>query len=119
MNSAVLFLVACVSFGLAACSGDRSAAGEPAASSQAERGGHDESGERHEGDEQESEAHERESHLTLTPEQIRDAGIELAEVGPAQIRERLALYGVIVPNAERVREVAARFPGAIRSVSPA
>src|SRR5690606_18260569 len=34
-----------------------------------------------------------------------------------QIRETLPLYGVIAPNAERVHEVSARFPGPIRSVS--
>lgn len=54
--------------------------------------------------------------VQLTDEQIRNAGIELAQAGPAAIRETLPLYGVIVPNAERVRDVTARFPGVIRSV---
>ena len=39
------------------------------------------------------------------------------QVGPAVIREALPLYGVIAPNAERMRDVAARFPGVIRSVA--
>ena len=61
--------------------------------------------------------HEEESAgLKLTAEQIAAAGIELAEAKPASIRETLPLYGVIAPNAERVREVAARYPGVIRSV---
>ena len=32
------------------------------------------------------------------------------------LREHLALYGVVAPNAERVLEVSARFPGVIHSV---
>lgn len=58
-----------------------------------------------------------EQNVSLTPEQIKEAGIGVAQAGPANIRERLPLYGVIAPNAERVRDVAARFPGVIRSVS--
>jgi len=52
----------------------------------------------------------------LSAEQIKAAGIGLAQAGPAKLRESLALYGVVAPNAERVREVAARFPGVIRTV---
>jgi cobalt-zinc-cadmium efflux system membrane fusion protein len=68
-----------------------------------------------------AEAHEEgEKHhdegLELTPEQIERAGIRIAQAGPADLREHLSLYGVIAPNAERVLEVAARFPGMIRSV---
>ncbi|MDM4772081.1 efflux RND transporter periplasmic adaptor subunit [Solimonas sp. SE-A11] len=47
----------------------------------------------------------------------RSMGIETAVAGPGVLRERLPLYGSIRPNAERVRAVAARFPGVIRSVS--
>ncbi len=54
--------------------------------------------------------------IKLTPEQIEAADIGLASAGPASIRETLPLYGVIAPNAERVREVVARFPGLIHSV---
>ncbi|WP_116812274.1 efflux RND transporter periplasmic adaptor subunit [Steroidobacter cummioxidans] len=61
---------------------------------------------------------DRESrHVALTPEQIQAAGIVLAEAGPATIRETLPLYGTIAPNAERVRDVGARFPGVIRTVT--
>ncbi len=55
--------------------------------------------------------------IVLTPEQIESARIGLATAGPASVRERQPLYGVIAPNAERVRDVTARFPGAIRSVT--
>lgn len=55
--------------------------------------------------------------IRLTAEQVRAASITVTAAGPATIRERLPLYGVIAPNAERVREVTPRFPGVIRSVS--
>lgn len=55
--------------------------------------------------------------IRLTPEQMRAAAITVAAAGPATIRERLPLYGVVAPNAERVREITPRFPGVIRSVS--
>src|SRR5262245_56929089 len=61
-----------------------------------------------------AEAHE--DKVSLTADQIKEADIGLAQAGPATIHERLPLYGVIAPNAERVRDVAARFPGVIRSV---
>ncbi len=57
--------------------------------------------------------------VRLSDEQIKSAGIVLAKAGPAAIRETLPLYGVIVPNAERVRDVAARFPGVIQRVAAA
>ena len=57
------------------------------------------------------------AHVSLTPEQIQAAGIVVAEAGPATIRETLPVYGVIAPNAERVRDVGARFPGVIRTVT--
>lgn len=53
----------------------------------------------------------------LTPEQIANARIGLASAGPASVRERQPLYGVIAPNAERVRDVTARFPGVIRNIT--
>ena len=55
--------------------------------------------------------------ITLGEEQIRNARIGLATAGPASVRERQPLYGVIAPNAERVRDVTARFPGVIRSIT--
>lgn len=55
--------------------------------------------------------------IRLSDEQVTKAGMELATAGPEVIREQLALYGTILPNAERVREVSARFPGVIQSVA--
>jgi cobalt-zinc-cadmium efflux system membrane fusion protein len=64
-----------------------------------------------------SESEHHEEAIALTPEQLKTAEVELATVGPATIRETLPLYGVIAANAERVREVTARFPGSIRSIN--
>lgn len=63
--------------------------------------------------------HGEEGRVHLNAEQLRTAGIVLATAGPAQIRETLPVYGTIAPNAERMHEVAARFPGVIRSIGKA
>lgn len=55
--------------------------------------------------------------VQLSAEQITAAGIVLEQSGPVAIRETMSVYGVIAPNAERMRDVGARFPGVIRSVS--
>ncbi|HEV7631468.1 MAG TPA: efflux RND transporter periplasmic adaptor subunit [Steroidobacteraceae bacterium] len=58
-----------------------------------------------------------EARIALSPEQVAAAAIELATAGPARLREILPLYGAIAANAERMRDVAARYPGVIHSVS--
>lgn len=68
----------------------------------------------HDSDEEKGE--HKETTLALTPAQLKATGIDLAQVGPANIRETLSLYGIVAPNAERMREVAARFPGTIRRI---
>ena len=65
---------------------------------------------------EEGEADHAEGKLELSAEQIERAGIRVAAAGPADLREHLSLYGVIAPNAERVLDVSARFPGMIRAV---
>lgn len=51
------------------------------------------------------------------PADVAAASKLLAEAaGPASLSETLTLYGKIATNAEHQREVAARFPGLIRSV---
>ncbi len=45
------------------------------------------------------------------------AGIKTELAGPARLVETVTLYGQIVANPEKVREVSARFPGPIRSVA--
>ena len=53
----------------------------------------------------------------IPPEAAQRAGIEVAQAGPAQIREGLMAYGSIRSNAEREQEVRARYPGVVRSVA--
>ena len=65
-------------------------------------------------------AHEEGGHseaLKLSAEGRKAAGLVIAAAGPAALVETLPLYGVVKPNAERVRSVTARFPGVVRSVT--
>jgi cobalt-zinc-cadmium efflux system membrane fusion protein len=55
--------------------------------------------------------------VELSAAQIQASGVTLETAGPASIRETLPVYGVIAPNAERVRGVAARFPGVVRDIN--
>jgi cobalt-zinc-cadmium efflux system membrane fusion protein len=107
MNLKPMLLILVLPLCLTAC-GDAETPATPAPQAEA---GHSEGGHAEEG-----EHAEEGGHVALTPEQIKLAGIQLTQAGPAQIRETLPLYGVIAPNAERMREVAARFPGAIHGV---
>ena len=45
-------------------------------------------------------------------------GLETLIAGPVVLQETVTLYGRIMTNTERVREVSARFDGAIQSVTP-
>ena len=45
------------------------------------------------------------------------AGVRTETAGPAVISDTLVLNGRVLPNAERVRAVSARFPGPIRGVA--
>src|SRR5579871_4059089 len=55
--------------------------------------------------------------VTVTAGQVGSADIGLAVAGPGFINEHLSLYGVISPDAERVLEVAARYPGVVHAVT--
>lgn len=57
-----------------------------------------------------------EGRTTIAPEQAESAGIKTAVAGPGLIRDTVTLYGSIQPNAERLRQVKARFSGVIQSV---
>lgn len=79
--------------------------------------GHTE-GDRHEAKPTEGHEEGEESEaLKLTPEALKAAGVVFVQVGPAAVAESLPLYGVVKPNAERVRSVTARFPGVVRGVT--
>ena len=58
-----------------------------------------------------------EGRTQIAPEMAAALGIETMLAGPATIRDAIDVYGTIVPNPERVREVSARFDGAIESVT--
>lgn len=120
MNMKSMLLFVLFPLLLCACGGTDEPESRAAASARTENAhdeaaseaGHGEEGEREEGHHEESNGR-----IALTPEQIEASGIRLAQAGPAGIRETLPLYGTIAPNAERVRAVAARFPGVIRDVT--
>jgi cobalt-zinc-cadmium efflux system membrane fusion protein len=57
-----------------------------------------------------------EGRTRIAPETAADAGIRTEAAGPAVIADRVTLTGRVVPNAELMRTVSARFPGLIRSV---
>jgi membrane fusion protein, heavy metal efflux system len=55
---------------------------------------------------------------TVIPADVaKSAGVETAIAGAGTLRETFLLYGAIVPDATRVREVRARFPGLVQNVS--
>lgn len=115
MKAKLLLLLIASHLALAGC-GDSETAGASAGATRAEVE-HEEGGELAKGDEHGEDGGAESGHVALTAEQLKAGQIALAQVEPAEIRETLPLYGVIAPNAERVREVTARFPGVIRSVA--
>jgi cobalt-zinc-cadmium efflux system membrane fusion protein len=57
-----------------------------------------------------------ENRVTLDPAQLEAAGVTVATAGAATIRARVALYGRIAANEDRLVHVMPRFPGVVRSV---
>lgn len=112
MNTKLLAMIMLVSFALAGC-GAKDSADAGSGAERAAESDHDEGGDEHGHEESEGE----EGHVGLSAEQIEAASIEVLEAASARIRETLPLYGAIAPNAERVREVVARYPGVIRTVN--
>ncbi len=58
-----------------------------------------------------------EGRTTIAAKVAEAAGIKTELAGPAVLTETRTLYGQIAANPERQREVSARFPGLIRTVS--
>ncbi|MES2884994.1 MAG: HlyD family efflux transporter periplasmic adaptor subunit [Pseudomonadota bacterium] len=58
-----------------------------------------------------------EGRATIAAKIADEAGIKTELAGPAVLTETLTLYGQIAANPERQREVSARFPGLIRTVT--
>ncbi|KAF0190894.1 MAG: biotin/lipoyl attachment domain-containing protein, partial [Gammaproteobacteria bacterium] len=59
-----------------------------------------------------------EGRTTISAKVAGALGVETAIAGPATLRETITVFGRIEANAERVREVSARFDGVIQSVHP-
>lgn len=57
-----------------------------------------------------------EGRTTITAKIAQESGVVSEMAGPAAIAESITLTGRIVPNAEHVRSVSARFPGPIREI---
>ena len=112
MNTPLALIVLSLTLALTACGNDSTQSSSSTAGDAASP-----AGDEHGDDEHAAGAKRADAGVTLSPEQIRNAGIETAQAGPARIRDHLPLYGVIAPNAEHVREVAARYPGTIRSIA--
>jgi cobalt-zinc-cadmium efflux system membrane fusion protein len=55
--------------------------------------------------------------VALSEESAHAVGIEIGTAGAASIREVLPLYGVVKPDASRLRTISARFPGIVKSVT--
>jgi cobalt-zinc-cadmium efflux system membrane fusion protein len=72
---------------------------------------------RHGGEEHRFEYESYEGRTTIAADVARDAGIGLGKAGPGSISDQLVLYGAIGPDTTRIRQVHARFPGVIRSVT--
>lgn len=58
-----------------------------------------------------------EGRTRIGPEVAKAFGLETLIAGPAVLHETVIVYGRIMTNTERVREVSARFEGVIQSVS--
>lgn len=84
-----------------------------------EEAGHAAGEEHAEGEEHHDEgghAEEAPGELDIDAERIKRAGILTEAAGPAEIRQTLSLYGTITADPARTRDVAARFPGLVKSV---
>lgn len=58
-----------------------------------------------------------EGRAEIEPDMAAASDVKTARVAGGEIRQNLASYGSIQPNAERVRTVTARFPGIVKTVS--
>jgi len=59
-----------------------------------------------------------EGRTKISAEVAEAFGLEPLVAGPAVLKETVTVYGRIMTNTERVREVSARFDGVIQSVTP-
>ncbi len=119
--------ISLIALSMAACGGKSESHGDEKGHAHDDSKGHEKPGEhketeghtegdRHEAGESEAEGGHDEV-LKLTPEARKAAKLDIVPAGAVTLVESVPLYGVVKPNAERVRSVTARFPGVVRSVS--
>lgn len=58
-----------------------------------------------------------EGRTAIDAKAAEQAGITTIPAGPATLTETVPLYGLVKPDAERVRRISARYPGLVREVS--
>lgn len=59
---------------------------------------------------------EEDAHVTMSDAQLKQAGVTLAQAGPARIATRLTLPGEVHYNADRTVQVVPRLPGLVEQV---
>jgi cobalt-zinc-cadmium efflux system membrane fusion protein len=81
---------------------------------------HEDSGKHGEAEHAEGSGEERKGEgVTILAESAQAAGLEIKTAGAAEVSEALQLYGVVTPDAQRVRNVSARYAGVVLSVGKA
>ena len=68
------------------------------------------------GENESAHEHEEEGVVTLSPEALAAAKVEVKEAGPATLRVTLKVNGRIEPVSSKVAHISPRFPGIIREV---
>ncbi len=108
-----IFIALIVAVAVTGCGAPDQAA-ETADKTQAAEAGHEGEAGHAEGEA----GHEEEApgELDIDAERISRAGIQTEAAGPAEIRQTLSLFGTITVDPARTRDVAARFPGLVKSV---
>jgi len=69
------------------------------------------------GEEAASDGHDHEEGwVRLTPEEIKEFGIEIGTAGPGILHSEIAVPGEVVVNGERLAHIVPRFPGVVTEV---
>ncbi|NOY05763.1 MAG: HlyD family efflux transporter periplasmic adaptor subunit [Chlorobi bacterium] len=79
-----------------------------------ENPGHDEEG--HDENGHEENGHEEDDVVQLSPDELKEFGIELAKAGPGQLKVHVDLTGEIVIDPDRLAHIIPRFPGIVKEV---
>ncbi len=92
---------------------DRAFADEASDTKSPHRDDHDEKAEK---DQDAHDEHEGERIVKLSPEEIKEFGIEISVAGPGKLRNHLNVTGEIAVNADRFAHVIPRLAGVVREV---